>query len=81
MKSARRTILDGNCVQSMKGGYRRRMKGHGREEQSKRQEDQAMFVSIQKEGESVFISDNVVVKVLRIYGEWVAIGIDAPTGV
>ncbi len=40
-----------------------------------------MLVLSRKQKESIFISDNVVVTVLRIRGDQVKIGIDAPPGV
>jgi len=40
-----------------------------------------MLVLSRKQRESIFISDNVVVTVLRIRGDHVTIGIDAPSGV
>ena len=37
-----------------------------------------MLVLSRKQGESVFLNDSIVVKVLRIHGERVVIGVDAP---
>ncbi len=40
-----------------------------------------MLVLNRKQKESIFINDNIVVTVLRIRGDQVKIGIDAPIGV
>ena len=37
-----------------------------------------MLVLSRKQGESVFLNDSIVVKVLKIHGERVVIGVDAP---
>ena len=40
-----------------------------------------MLVLSRKQNESIFINDRIVVKVLRIHGGRVVIGIEAPHGV
>ncbi len=40
-----------------------------------------MLVLSRRQSENIFINDNIVVTVLKIHGERVTIGIDAPMGV